>query len=82
MNAYNGSRYERITKAAAKKQYESGAEVYAAPCKMNPESVWFSPFGFQINEENGADFQNVVDAATYYQCNYETGYYLAYYREV
>ena len=82
MNEYRGNRFDRISKTAAKKLYESGAEVYAAPCKMNPESIWFSPFGFQINEENGADFQNVVNAATYYQCNYETGYYLAFYKEV
>ena len=37
---------------------------------------------FILNEENGVDFQNVVSAATYYQCNYETGYYLAFYKEV
>ena len=74
--------YERISKAAAKKLFESGTEVYAAPCKMNPESIWFSPFGFQKDEENGAAFDNVVNAATYYQCNYECGYYLAFYKEV
>lgn len=82
MNEYRGNRFERISKAAAKKLYEAGTEVYAAPCKMNPESVWFSPFGFQIDEENGADFQNVVNACTYYQCSYETGRYLAFYKEV
>lgn len=82
MNEYRGNSFERISKTAAKKLYEAGTEVYAAPCKMNHESIWFSPFGFQIDEENGADFQNVVNVATYYQCNYECGYYLAFYREV
>lgn len=82
MNEYRGNKFERISKTAAKKLYESGTEVYAAPCKMNPESIWFSPFGFQKDEENGAAFDNVVNAATYYQCNYECGYYLAFYKEV
>ena len=81
MNEYRGQTFERISKATAKKLYESGTEVYAAPCKMNPESIWFSPFGFQKDEENGATFDSVVNAATYYQCNYECGYYLAFYKE-
>lgn len=81
MKKYNGKEYTRISKPEAKKRYERGEEVYALPCKLNPEGMYFNPIGLQIDEENGATFDGVVNAATYYNCNYETGYYLAFYKE-
>ena len=81
MNEYSGKCFTRISKAAARKMYESGAEVFALPCKLNPEGLYFKPFGFQKDEESGALFDSVVNAATFYQCNYECGYYLAFYKE-
>ena len=74
--------YSRISKAAARKLYQRGEEIYMLPCKLNPEGMYFNPMGLQIDEENGSAFDSVVNAAEYYNCNYECGYYMAFYREV
>lgn len=74
--------YTRISKATARKLYNAGEEICILPCKMNPENMWWKPMVLQIDEENGASFDGVVNAATFYNCNYETGYYLAFYKEV
>lgn len=41
MNEYRGQTFTRISKAAAKKLYECGENVYICACKMNPEGHWF-----------------------------------------
>lgn len=82
MNEYRGQTFTRISKAAAKKLYERGEEIYMLPCKLNPEGMYFQPMGLQIDEENGSAFDSAVNAAEYYNCNYECGYYMAFYREV
>lgn len=81
MKKIETTNYIRISKTAAKKLYNAGKEVYMLPCKLNPEGMYFNPMGLQIDEENGAKFDSVVNAATYYNCNYETGYYMNFYKE-
>lgn len=82
MNAYYGNKYERISKAAAKKLYEAGQKVYSLPCKLNPESPWNIPDLMTRARENGYTFDRYYNEAAYYSCRYETGYYLAFYKEV
>jgi len=79
--------YNRVSKAAARKLYISGAPVYICPCKASPASPW--SVGAEISrkynswsDEAGTPeyFNKLCDEATYYNCNYnELGRYLAYY---
>lgn len=78
MNEYRGQTFTRISKAAAKKMYERGENVYICACKMNPEGHWFH--AVWIHPEPEQTFEQFVNAYTYYNCNYETGYYPAFYK--
>ena len=81
MKKIETANYIRISKAAAKKLYNAGEEICMLPCKLNPENMYFQPMGLQIDEEEGASFEGAVNAATFYHCNYETGYYMNFYKE-
>lgn len=76
-----GGTLTRINKATARKLYESGKEVFFCPCNLNP----LSPWGLGIWEHpadwgnNGQRFDDIVTAYTWYNCNSETGRYVAFY---
>lgn len=69
-------KYIRISKQAARKIYENNGELYIIPCKMNPENSWGMLQG-PINTIH--PFDKMCTWATYYNCNNETGRYLAFY---
>lgn len=78
---YCGETLKRINKTLAWRLYDAGYDVYACPCKMNPESH-FWPVGVWGNKKKGGDFRDFItfwNCFTYYNCNNETGYYLSYY---
>lgn len=84
MNNYEG----RISKAQAKKYWDQDKKFVMVPCKMSPCTD--SPFSMAFlidpkhcKKEYGdeASFENLETQCTIYNCNYETGYYLAYYEE-
>lgn len=83
MNKLQFGSYTRITKADARKLYDAGHIVYLCPVNLNP----LSPWGLMLTVANdivgyeGMSFEKVVNAATYYNCNGETGRYLAFYKE-
>ncbi len=64
----------KVTKPTAKKLYNKGMVVYTIPCKLNPYNPFWN-FMFRIC----GDFDNFVNACTWYNCNNETGTYLHYY---
>jgi hypothetical protein len=76
MYAIKTKHYTRISKAAARKAYAAGESVYMCPVFMNPDSPIFVPFR-PVND--GTKFDFWVNACTYYNCNSETGKYLAFY---
>lgn len=69
----------RINKATARKLFNEGKEIWLTACNMRPEC------GILLNTRNytdlGNDFDKIVNAFQYYNCNNECGRYPAYYIE-
>lgn len=67
---------KKITKAQARKLYQSGKPFIMCASKLNP-----TMFGVKIDRYN-EDFDQLVNAFYYYNCNYtETGRSIRYYTE-
>jgi hypothetical protein len=68
--------------------YNNGYAIVFVPCKFAPDLL--SPNSMAINickeeleeilDEGESDFDKRVNAFEYYNCNYETGYYTAFYK--
>lgn len=84
--------YKRITKAAARKLYNSGHTIRICAVNMSPVNIWgaysdtnnreytnISSDGFNNTIAKNKAFETVVNAFIYYNCNHETGYYPAFY---
>ena len=97
MNQYEYNGIKRISKKAAEKLYNAGKPVYMLPCKMRFNNTWQKPYKAQKENSNEAiagdgfntiiprnnEFETIVNAFTYYNCQYnETGKYIAYYIEM
>lgn len=65
----------KITKALARKLYDEGKPVRLVASKMNPD-LFSSPIDRKVC---GVDFENVVNAFRYYNCNAECGKRVCYY---
>lgn len=80
----NNDIYVRISKKAAKKHFLSGKNIYICMCNVRPFGYWYD-FGTYINKaESGyinisEYFDQFINAYTYYNANYEMGYYPSYY---
>lgn len=73
----NDIRYERISKREARKYYNRGRRVYCLACKLNPLSPLVHMCEMQY--PSNADFDAVVNAYEWYNCNNECGRYAAFY---
>jgi hypothetical protein len=83
---YVGStRYKRINKTTARREYTAGKKIVFCPSNLRPFSFWNPQFiTDKATEEeiNGEpqDFDKIVNAFEYYNCtNTETGKYTAFY---
>lgn len=69
--------FHKITKQKAKQLVVGGEAVYACPSKMNPHSVWASPFLIMQDVDDDTPiaewFEKWCNAYRYYNCNAETG---------
>lgn len=92
MNAININGFKRISKKAAEKLYNAGEVVRMCPVKISPVNLWgfftdcqkerFTPVagdGFDTTVARNRDFETVVNAFAFYNCNAETGKYPAFY---
>jgi hypothetical protein len=77
---YNGEYIERITRAAAKKLYNAGGRVYAAPVNLNLYSPWAYVSELKKTDDPGRTFESIENAMIYYNCNPETGSYIKYFQ--
>lgn len=69
----------RVTKKTAEKHFNAGETIYIYPVYANPESPWFSGYGFK-KDTGYKNFSGLVNAFSWYNCNYaELGKYPAYY---
>lgn len=80
MNKYVSEKLERISKKEAEKLFNAGESVLFVPCRMHPESPWFSwPW---IEKNVGCDtFEKAYNAFWFYNCTPETGKYICFYKK-
>ena len=67
----------KINKTQARKEYNSGKDVYLLPSKAAPGSIWIQPL--RINNSCGRDFDTLVNEFSIYNCTKETGLRINYY---
>ena len=74
----SGAQWFRVSKRAAFNAWQAGKVVTLCPCKMYPFGHWNIGIEFDpaLNEN---PFVDIVRNFEWYNCNYETGYYSAYY---
>ena len=72
--------YIRTNKATARRIFNSGRDIIAIPCKLNPANQFFA-MGAVLNVSSIGDFENACNSLAYYGCSSATGRYLAFYIE-
>lgn len=79
-------KFVRINKNKARKYYNKNKKnLYILPCKIYPcfNNKWIQPINIvksgSYNGDPDLDFDNRINAYTFFNCNYELGYYLSYY---
>lgn len=71
--------WERISKASAKKLFREHKELLGVlPHNMHPENKFMPPFV----PHNADNFEKFCNSVAYYNCNKDTGRYLAYYKKI
>lgn len=69
----------RISKHEARKMFAQGATFFMVPVNLHPRH------SIAIDARVASDFEHdwdkLYNAFTYYNCNWDTGYYPAYYKE-
>lgn len=74
----NGKTYKQIRKDTARKLYTQGQEIALLQCKTNPFSFWNNFYTMTPGEQ----FESIVNAYEYYNCNGELGQYANFYTVV
>ena len=69
----------RVSKRTARSMYEENYTIELIPRLINPRGMWMQGYAINKLKEEGRDFDNIVNAYEYYNCNAETGSYVAYY---
>ena len=93
MNKIEINGYRRISKRAAAKAFANDITVRVVPCKYRPDNAWITCDLNRLEWERAnmppgkrvlADwcFNNFCIRWSYYNGNYETGYYPAFYIRV
>ncbi len=81
MNKINVGAFRRISKRSAEKLYKEGKTIRLCACKLSPMNIYamFADINIAKYDEFERPFKTIINAFSYYNCNYETGYYPAYY---
>lgn len=83
MNRYGNCEYERVSKRTARRLFNEGTTVYALPCKVRLiDNMWLPLMCLGNATNNYGNFDSLSNECTYYNCDSEAGYYLAYFKEV
>lgn len=81
MKHYNFKTLERVDRRKAVTMYHFGLDVLFIPCELNPENDFYN-LGIWENQfliGQYANFTALENAFTAYNCNSETGKYIAFY---
>ena len=79
MNNVTINNLVRISKRTARSMYNGDYTVELIPHKMNPRGLWMQGYAINKLKEEDQDFDHIINAYEYYNCNNETGLYTAYY---
>lgn len=71
--------FTRISKPAARREFNAGHTVYLLPCRVAPGNAWIVPAGYEKAPDGGRGFEALVNYYTAYNCGAELGSYPAYY---
>ena len=73
---WRNKRFKRVSKRTARRHYNNGESIIILPVKCYTET-----FAFETEENYNKirTFDNLVTEFEYYNCNYESGYYAAFY---
>jgi len=69
--------WTRISKRKARQFYEAGKTIRVVPHKYRPDNKWLK-MDF-VKREESYGFNSRVESFEYYNCNFEVGYYSAFY---
>lgn len=72
---------KRISKAAARKMWKDNQDFIMVPCKCSPTGLGAIYTRCDLSAAEKADFDKLVNAFEFYNCNNETGRYTAFYVE-
>lgn len=72
---------KKINKTTAKKMFENGETFVMVPNKLRPDNMFISSIVDGSCLKDYTTFEKLYDSFRYYNCNYETGYYPAFYVE-
>ena len=80
-NPKTGHTYKRVSKQKAKKLFADGHTLIIAPCNFRLFTMWggFSTMNKCDSENPEFDFNRIINAYTYYNCNNEVGKYPSFY---
>ena len=69
----------RVSKRTARSMYKENYTIELIPRSINPRGMWMQGYAINKLKEEDQDFDHIVNAYQYYNCNNETGLYAAYY---
>ena len=74
---------KKINKAQAKKRIAQGETVYMLPSNIRFDNSWITPLSINndLLNEYGMNLEQFINEYAFYNCNYETGYHVAWYIE-
>lgn len=75
-DVWRNKSFERVTKRTARQRYNNGESIIILPVKCYTEMFAFET---EENYNKVRDFESLVMEFEYYNCNYECGYYAAFY---
>jgi len=78
------TRFDRITKAQARKRWETNQPIHFCPVKLRPGGPWASGITIfpEPYKEREYTFEKTIIEFNWYNCQHnETGYYPAFYIE-
>lgn len=81
MNKISVGGFTRITRKEARKRYNAGEVIRMCAVKLSPVNMWgcFADCCREALSPRSREFDTVVNAFTFYNCNAETGRYPAFY---
>lgn len=80
MNKTEIDNFARVTKKQAEKFFLSGKTIRLTSSNLSPTNIWgaFVDINKKIAEENDETLPKILNAFSYYNCNYQSGKYISF----